>query len=589
MSNKTNLLKKRMPKSPLLKFFILWLVPYLILASSSFTAFLIPYSYLEIFPKELIFPLIMHALTALIIALVIYFVKWPKYFSSKLVAVFIVGLLMFGYGDRLNNIAGFYRAIIPILPAPGADMPVINVIFLLTIFIAAILIALLAEKYQLKHKNLDSHSIVYLILIIVGVVFISQAFRATKIMPTILNESKTVAPLIQKTNQSGKEISKPDIYYIVLDRYTNNKVLSEQFNYDNSDFTSYLKGNGFYVNEQAYSNYPLTTASISSTLNASYTKNLVNKYVNNPVQSRTLYHNLIQQSSVVKALKSNGYTFYNIGSVYGATDEAPLADSDMVHSTSMSIFNKFDKILRGFEIYQFNQSPYYQFFKVNFAWWPFKMHELDNVGYVRAQVDDLNQLADANNSGGRFIFAHILIPHDPFIFNADGSTSAYQNTDAYGKTVKNKYLDQVKFINGQVKQIVEKIKNNSGGKAVVILNADEGAYPQDMNNTNMNPINTAGLLDEQDMSKWPIDWLQMKLGILQAVNIPKASNQDLANLSSVNVFRIVLNDYLGYQLDYLPNCEFATSNGAKDMYTYVDITQKLLGQDSQYCQSMATN
>lgn len=587
MSKKLETLVKKLSKNKGIKFFILWLVPYMVLLAYFFTSLLNFYNYLEIFPKELILPLLMNALTALIIALAAYYIKRPRYFSSKLIAVFILGLLMAAYNDRLNSITDFYRAIIPTLTATNTDMPLISLSFIITIFAGALFVGYLIEKYQIRHKLSWSHNIVYLILIVVGVVFGGQALRLAGMMPDLITQSKVQAPALQKTG-SSIEKSKPDVYYIILDRYTNNKVLSEQYAFDNSPFTNNLKNNGFTVNEAAYSNYPVTTPSISSTLNAQYTKSVVEKYVKNPIQSRTLYHNLIQQSSVIKAFKADGYSYHHIGSVYGASYEAPLADKDYVHSSVINITDKFTRTLRGIEIAQFNQSPYYQFFKVNLSWWPFKDTELDNVNYVKAQLDSLNQIADTK-AGGRLVFAHILVPHDPFSFNPDGSSSPYFLTDTMGKPIKTKYLDQLNFINTQVSKIIEKIKKNSNNQAVIILNADEGAYPQDMNNTNLTPIDTTGVLEKQDMTKWPNDWLQMKFGILQAAYIPKASSQDLAKLNSVNVFRIVLNNYLGYKLDYLPNCTYAFNDGDQYMYRYISISQKLLGQEDQVCKSNATN
>ena len=86
------------------------------------------------------------------------------------------------------------------------------------------------------------------------------------------------------------------------------------------------------------------------------------------------------------------------------------------------------------------------------------------------------------------------------------------------------------------------------------------------------------------MNTWSEKWLKMKFGILQATYIPKASQQDVQNLSSVNMFRIILNSYLGYNLEYLPNCNFGFNRGDKYEYDYSDITKKLQPNASLKCQ-----
>jgi len=567
------------------RFLLLWLVPFAVLSSSFFTVLLNSLNYEEVFPTELIFPLVIHLITALFIALIIYFIPKPRMYSSKVVAVFLLGLVMVGYNDRLNIVAGLYRAILPSITSASSDMPIISGVFIITLFAVAIFIGTRIDKLQKRHTSIGSHNLILAVLVFSAVIFVGQGVRFGIMLPSIIKESRAQSPVLNKT-ATDKLTTKPDIYYIVLDRYASSNVLKNQFGYDNSQITNYLNKNDFYINQDAYSNYPLTSMSISSTLNAEYTKQESAEYKDNSVQSRALYHNLIRESAVVKALKQDGYKYYSIGSTYGASYKAPLADVDYGHSNSISIFGRLSKNLRGIEVGQFNQSPYYQFFKVNIGWWPLKTAELDTISYDRMQLDTLNQLASQKSSGGRFIFAHILLPHDPFVFNADGSTSGYQGTDNWGKTIKSKYLDQLKFTNSQIMQTIDNIKQNSGGKAVIILNADEGAYPQDMNNTNMTPVDSSNALRDTDMSNWPDDWLKMKFGILQAVYMPGISNSELANnLSSVNMFRVVLNNYLGYDLNYLPDCKYSLYKGDKHEYNYVDVTAKLLGTASPECKN----
>jgi hypothetical protein len=541
---------------------------------------------LEIFPSELSFPLILAGVTSLLTVSVLFWLSIFKSFTEKLIAVVSMALLMYGYDSGLQSAAPTLRAFVPAL-SDGDPMPIVSLLYLLMLFAIAIGITLVFRRLQQRVKQLSNDNVNLALVVLIGYLFIVPAYQIAKILPTMLGESHTqAAEFAAPKNPADPE--KPDIYYIVLDRYTNDTVLKEQFDYDNTPFTNNLRDNGFYVNPNASGNYPYTAMSVASTITAQYTNKLVEPYKDSETQSRTLYHNLIYESPVIKALKQGGYQYYSIGSWYGATYNAPLADRTYMYEHQLSVFGK-NKDLHGIEATSFLRSPYYRFSQLTSSWWPFKITDRDSVADVR---DQLNYLTDVSNepAGGRFIFAHILVPHDPFNFNADGSLSAYPTVDNQGRPIKDKYLNQVQFINTQMTKLVENIQNKSDGKAVVLFSSDEGPYPDSMNSTVTNP----GGAPEADgdggtsdnMTTWPSDWLHMKFGILQAVHIPKATNDDLTHMSSVNMFRIVLNRYLGYDLPYLPQCQYGLKYGSHYEYDYTDITSTFTDNEPAECKDM---
>ncbi len=56
------------------------------------------------------------------------------------------------------------------------------------------------------------------------------------------------------TSKSNSITVKPDIYYIVFDRYTNGEVLKSQLSYNNDAFINKLRLAGFFVDDNAKSN-----------------------------------------------------------------------------------------------------------------------------------------------------------------------------------------------------------------------------------------------------------------------------------------------------------------------------------------------
>jgi len=60
-----------------------------------------------------------------------------------------------------------------------------------------------------------------------------------------------------------------------LDAYSRGDVLQSRFDFDNSEFTDWLRDKGFFVADSSISNYAWTHLSLGSTLNAEYLQTLV--------------------------------------------------------------------------------------------------------------------------------------------------------------------------------------------------------------------------------------------------------------------------------------------------------------------------
>jgi hypothetical protein len=572
-------------KQGILRFLLLWLASYLVLISFFLKDTLASDNIVEIFPSELALPFFMHLVTGLIAAAAIYFCKWPRSLGAKFLSLLLLSLLLSSYNTRLEQIVPVFKAFLPVLPAPPNDIAFISLIFIALLFFISVMLGRFIEKLQSKYTSLQNTNIIVGSLIVIGVVFFGQAIRFTTTLPDLLAQSK-VQPKSLASDQKPINTLKPDIFYIVLDRYTNNQVLRNQLGFDNSTFTNHLTNNGFVVSDNAHSNYPYTATSLASTLNADYTNQLVTPFKQDKTQSRTLYHNLVKQSSVVSTLKRAGYQYYSIGSWYGASNDTPHADKEFMWSSKLTTFGN-ERKLHGFEEIQFRQSIYYRLSQVSgLPLWPIRYVEQAPPQDIRTQLATLENIATKEPAGGRFIFAHILVPHDPFLFNADGSLNSHPQPDNIGALNKTKYLNQVEFINQQMMHLVDKIQKQSNGQAVILLNADEGAYPQVLLTSGLQAspsVSEGAGVGGDDMKAWPKEWLDMKYGILQAIRIPKATPDDLANISSVNLFRIVLNQYAGTNLPYLPNCNFGFTQGSLKQYIYRDITNEVQGTPNPAC------
>ena len=545
-------------------------------------------NYEWIFPKQLIFTTLLVTLTSIILAIIAFIATHKNHYLVSLTSVILMSLFVVDYSSRLANVTAFFRTFTPILPAQGDDIPFISLLFLSLLCILSIYIGKLFYKVIYKNKNLEVRNIVYGLYIGVFLLLIGQLVPSLKILAQVVKQSNHIAT--SELTQAKKDGytstgNKPDIYYIVLDRYANNSVLKSNFGYDNSEFLNSLRNSGFNVKDDALSQYPYTSPSITSTINMKYLDDDLAKFSSDSTQSQTLFHNMIRQAQAVKLLKNEGYNYYNIGSSFGMTNKAPLATADLAIQESISLFGN-KKTLREIEQSQFNQSIFHTFSKVRSSWWPLKSTQLGWIDYTKQQLAMLKDFSNKQNSSGNFIFAHLLLPHPHYVFNADGSASTNIEENNNGKMVQDKYLDQLKFANSQIKEITDNILKNTNNNAVILLIADEGPYPWVFNT---NALSSSFIVDNKldtyvnDMQNWPIGDLKIKYGMLQAVYMPNINEEDITSLAPVNAFRIILNKYFGYTYPYLPACQKGLNGSSTEHYTYSDITYKFTDTKSDVC------
>jgi hypothetical protein len=147
-------------------------------------------------------------------------------------------------------------------------------------------------------------------------------------------------------------------------------------------------------------------------------------------------------------------------------------------------------------------------------------------------LDTLPSLA--NLDGPQFVFAHIILPHPPFVFAEDGSRSDslsfLNDKDQYpANKYAAGYVMQLQFINREITRIVQEIIASSDTPPVIIIQGDHGP------------------------------WLQPKdrrLSILNAYYLPGHQDALSRTITPVNTFRLVFNLYLGGDFELLPDESF---------------------------------
>ncbi|HSX08159.1 MAG TPA: sulfatase-like hydrolase/transferase [Candidatus Saccharimonadales bacterium] len=429
-------------------------------------------------------------------------------------------------------------------------------------------------------KPLQAVPILKIGVFVVAFVFAAQLVKTGERMWALRHQLSYNAPasLVPAKPANAKPAAKPNVYYLLFDRYASADTLTKDYNFDNSDLLNFLGGEGFVTRAQAYANYPFTMQSTSSTLSMSYFPELNQLFAHDggSWQSAFPYRALLNNPAIAQTLKQNGYTYNQVASWWDFTRDGIQADNQPTKDFRLRVFG-LTFWMTDLQRDIINKSVLSPFLKKGVMIGSRAIVKYDRDTAPRdnfeQQMAALKSIA-ANSSAQKapqFTFAHVLVPHDPYIFSADGSDPAYDgDRDDGGADETVKYTNQLTYLNTRIKDLISDIRAKDPNAAIVIQ-ADEGPYPKQFRGTltpghYYNPINL------------PVQQMQQKFGVLASYYMPGADPQTVAADvdSSVNVFRFVLDQYLGYDLPMLPDCQFATGDKYQ-LYGYQLVSGTLKG------------
>ncbi len=317
----------------------------------------------------------------------------------------------------------------------------------------------------------------------------------------------------------------PDIYYLIIDGYAGNDILSEVFNHDNSSFTNSLNDRGFFVADKSRSNYCQTILSLSSSLNMEYVETLTSTIDIKSSGRKELIFRL-KHNELKNQLQAIGYKFAAYSSGYSGTE---ITNADIFIEPARTL-SEFEQILLG-------TTPI-----------PVLIRKLKSTDMHRDRIlYNLDQLPTRPKiDQPLFTFMHLVCPHPPFIFDSDGRdiTGANVQVFTHGKNgawfktddTEQKYIEQIKFLNKRLIEIVDKIIANSSTPPIIVIQADHGSlFPRDIN----------------EIKKL---FYKEKFSILNALYLPGVDTALVPNdLAPVNIFRLIFNSYFGADYQYLEN------------------------------------
>jgi hypothetical protein len=233
---------------------------------------------------------------------------------------------------------------------------------------------------------------------------------------------------------------------------------------------------------------------------------------------------------VIRRFQDLGYTFVALETGYSQLN-IPNAD---VYITQQKQLNEFEeRMVNNSLLFYYSES-------------------LSKHLRYAALKEEFDQLAAlSSRPGPKFVFAHFLIPHPPFLFDengvfqpqSDGEIGDGTNFAGTKADYRNGYSGQLLYANQRILVLIDAILAQPGPKPIIILQGDHGS---------------GLLLDQLSLEK---SCVRERLSILNAYYLPDeggAPSADLppASITPVNTFRFLFNHYFHAGLPILEDVSY---------------------------------
>jgi len=440
----------------------------------------------------------------LVISAIIYLITRDLEKSSVIVSLIILFFLTYGH---------LYIQLEDIFGKPPRHLYLAGAGTLISLVITIIIL----RNRQAARVISQFLAVVSIVLLILAL-FESLRYDIGEYRATVA-AAKKISPNI--SSQVNENL--PDVYLIILDAHTRSDVLKSRYAYDNTDFVRELKEMGFYVASCSQSNYASTKLALFASMYGDYIQNIIGEgEILPPLKSSAL-------NQTLKALGYKTIAFEN-----RARGHFDLKE-DIRFSRNQMAFGKFD--LRGgiseFEKMVIDTS--FLHFLVDtelipgfddntLLEWEFWEHYYQTQ-YILSELENIPEIP-----GPKFIFAHLMVPHSPFIFNPDGSYQRRVNTiDGYRANVQ--------FIDNRIPTTLRNILAKSETPPIIMLMGDHGPSTR------------------KTITR------QMRMAILSAYLVNKTANERLyPSITPVNALRIILNSYYGGRYPLLEDLSYYAYN-----------------------------
>jgi hypothetical protein len=320
----------------------------------------------------------------------------------------------------------------------------------------------------------------------------------------------TPIPVIGVTDNTG--VQYPDIYYVIFDEFAGFPANSAYFHSNTiAQFETFLQQHHFFVAANSRAVTINTQTEMATRLN------LQQYYL---TDDPSVTNAVLDNNKVMQILKSYGYTTAVLNMFFQGIN----ADYNLSYDPQKVSGMATDQFKQAF----FGDTMFNAFSDFFLSATAAEQNQRDLILYT------LNQTANLPTSikSPKFVYAHLLLPHDPYIFDQNGNLLPPE--DNYDNHF---YQGQYEYAAKLAEDLITKLlaKANPSNPPVIIIQSDEGA--RNIQRRDQNNIVLGGILENYNIDN--------AYYILNAMYLPGYDTTPLPNnLPPIDTFVVVLNHYL---------------------------------------------
>lgn len=477
--------------------------------------------------------------------------RWIHNLHMSAIIISILAVLFFSYGrviDALTYEIYELQALRPLAFLVEGELARTAWLGLfMLLFIAALFLLRSAGHIQVINEVLNVSAVA--LVLIAGANWALASFKEMPAFAYAASWEKEMSSKVQPNEVSAPHRRAPDVYYIILDGYGREDILNAIYQVDNSSFYSFLRTKGFYVADASHSNYDQTHLSLASSLNSTYLDELESE-VGEQAASKSPLGAMIEDSVLFRQVRANG------AKVITFSTGLPFADvkSGDLYLSAPGTYNSFDNAL-------LNTTPLPLFLNLPF----FESQYQSQRDRILYSLDHLGEVASI--PGPKLVFCHVLAPHPPFVFDANGGPvqpdlsfdlldgSSFTSRSSEAEYVRG-YRNQLVFVTGRVREAIEQILDKSANPPIIIIQGDHGP---------------GSMLDWLSATN---TYLPERFSILNAYYFPDHDYSKLyPSITPVNSFRVVLDQYFGANYPLLEDHSYFSPG--PHPYSFTDVTSQL--------------
>ena len=410
------------------------------------------------------------------------------------------------------------------LPPIGID-PVLASVLLFGLIGLAATVGTVFSRRSFRPASRFLGTMMILLLALVTAHLVSA--RATTELPRL--PAATVPP---REGRTGAE-RRPTVYLIVLDKYQGSSTLRTHYGFDNSGFERALRDRGFVLPARPRVNYTHTRQAMSALLNWEYLDSLVAVVGEENRDLRPLFER-IESNRAMEVFKAQGYQIVFFPNRYEPFRRNRNADLQLPDPSA---------IRPEFESVWIETTSLVPVARV--------VCRIVRCVHVRG-IAEAAELTDwkferlpalAGEGGPRFVLAHLLVPHEPYVYDADCRhlPPSWMYLDSAATHAA--YVNQIRCVNRKVLTAVDAILDQSRIPPVILLQSDHGNGHITDDNLELAAASPAAVRSRMD--------------ILAAYHVPEAPDTLFyEGMSPINVLPGVLNHLFGTGYPRLPDRSF---------------------------------